>query len=231
MQAYRPRRSLHAATAAARPFWLVALGLALASLAAPATAQRVSLTPQIGFYIPTEKLAELAAGTGSSEIEAGPSFGGRLGLWFGSRLGVEASGSYVPTTFRFAQGAESVTSQDAKLFVGSGQAILFLLPRTGLLSVYLSGGVGLVSRGGVAFTGATDKTDVAGAVGAGAGLNLGGIALSLGVDLLGYSTAAQAPTSTAPDLRQRDVHLKFGLGMPFGGAGRHTMGLRSRGRP
>jgi hypothetical protein len=190
--------------------------------AGSAAAQQLSFTPQIGFYIPTEKLADLATGGDVSELEAGPSFGGRLGLWFGSRVGIEAAGSYVPTTFKLDQGTQQMVSEDAKLFIGSGQLVVFLLPRTGLLSLWLSGGVGVVSRGGVAFTASAHKTDVAGTVGAGAGLNLGPIALNVGADFLGYSAAYASSTQTIAEVRQRDVHLKLGFGIPFGGAGPST---------
>src|SRR5512143_1673750 len=87
--------------------------LAFAALGTPAAAQHLSLTPQIGFYIPTRNLPELATGGEFTEIEAGPSFGGRLGLWFGSRFGIEATGAYIPTTYKLTQGSSNPTSQDA----------------------------------------------------------------------------------------------------------------------
>jgi hypothetical protein len=190
-----------------------ALAALLLGAVTPAAAQRLSITPQIGFYVPTEKLTELAAGGQFSEIEAGPSFGARLGLWFGSRIGIEAGGAYVPTTFKVDQGSQNVTSQDAKLFVGSGQLVVFLLPRTGIFSLHLNGGVGVVSRGGVAFTSAADKSDLAATVGAGAGVRLGVVAVTVGADLMSYTAGS---TVTNSDLRQKDVHLKLGLGIPFG---------------
>ena len=193
---------------------------ALVTLAPAASAQRLSLSPQIGFYIPTEHLYQLST-TGTSgddfKLEAGPSFGARLGLWFGSRFGIEASGSYVPTTFQFTSTTGSnPIKQDAKLFVGTGQAVLYLLPRTSFFSVFLNGGVGVVSRGGVAFTGAAKSSDVGGVVGAGASLRLGGIMLTAGADLLGYKATYQGAQSTSQELTQKDISIKLGLGFPFG---------------
>src|SRR5262245_42464630 len=105
----------------ARSATLIAASLGLATAAArPALAQRLSLSPQIGFYIPTENLYELASGSSVNQLEAGPSFGARLGVWFGNRLGIEASGAYVPTTFKLSQGSQEIASEDAKLFNGSG---------------------------------------------------------------------------------------------------------------
>jgi len=188
----------------------VAAGLAV-TMCGIGAAQRLSLAPQIGFYIPTENLYELASGSSFHQLEAGPSFGARLGIWFGSRFGIEASGAYVPTTFKLTQGTQQIASEDARLFNGSGQVILFLLPRTGLLSLYLSGGVGVVSRGGVAFTNEADNTDIAGVAGAGAGINLGPLALTVGADLFSYSAKYVGTTQISESLKQRDIQLKLGL--------------------
>lgn len=196
--------------------WLTAAVLAGTS-AAPLTAQGFSVSPQIGFYIPTQNLYELANGE-TYKLEAGPSFGARLGYWFGSRFGIEASGAYIPTTFAFTSAGSQVTSQDAKLFNGSGQAVLYILPRTSPLSLYLSGGVGVVSRGGVAFTDDAESTDVTGVIGAGAGISLGGMALTIGADLFAYNAAYAGSAQTSETFQQRDLQLKLGLGIPFGGS-------------
>lgn len=197
-----------------RPIVVVAL-----TLAATATleAQQLSLTPQLGFYIPTEKLVELAGGGGTGELEAGPSLGLRLGLWFGSRIGLEATGSYVPTTFRLAQGSQQLQSEQARLFVATGQFVVFLVPRTSPLSVWLDAGVGVVSRGGVAFSGESDRTDIAGTAGAGIAISLGGMAVSAAADVLGYTASYTGSSQTEAKLEQRDIHLKVGLGIPVGG--------------
>ncbi|HEV8598196.1 MAG TPA: hypothetical protein VGQ69_02440 [Gemmatimonadales bacterium] len=65
----------------------------LAILPAPLAAHRLSLSPEIGFYVPTEKLTQLSSGSDSSELEAGFAFGARVGIWFSRRLGVQVSGS------------------------------------------------------------------------------------------------------------------------------------------
>ncbi len=200
--------------------------LALASvvtLAVPARAQSLSLAPQIGIYIPTDNLYKLASGGASSsdfKLEAGPSFGARLGLWFGSRFGIEASGNYIPTTFQLTPATgSSPVKQDAKLFLGSGEAVLFLLPRTGLLSLFINGGVGVISRGGVAFTSDAKTSDVGAIFGGGAGLHLGPIMLTAGVDLLTYTAQYQGTQPTSQELKQHDLNVKVGFGLPFGGGG------------
>lgn len=189
----------------------------LAGAVHPLGAQGLSFAPQIGFYIPTQNLFELAGGE-AYKLEAGPSFGARLGYWFGDRFGIEAAGAYIPTTFALSSGGSTVTTEDAKLFNGSGQAVFYVLPRTSPLSLYLSGGVGVVSRGGVAFTDAAETTDVTGVIGAGAGISLGGLALTLGADLFAYNAAYAGSSQTSESFQQRDIQLKLGLGIPFGGS-------------
>ena len=184
-------------------------------VSAPLHAQRLSLSPEIGFYVPTEKLTKLSSGSDFSEIEAGFAFGGRLGLWFGNRIGFEASGSYVPSTYKLTSGND-IQKQDAKLFLGSGQVIVFLLPRTSFFTVYLNGGVGVISHGGVAFTNAADKTDVSPVFGGGAGIRLGPIGLTAGAELFPYSTSYNT-TPGAESIKQKDLHFKLGFGIPFGG--------------
>lgn len=196
---------------------LLALALAGSSLVAPPLdAQRLTLSPQLGFYIPTEDLYTLSTGGDAYKIEAGLSFGAALGLWFGERAGLSVGGSYVPTTFKLNE-TGTVNSEDAKLFTGTAQAVLFLLPRTAPLSVFLRGGMGVVSRGGVAFTDDADTSDLAGVFGAGAAIRLGGISLTLGADLYSYTATFEGTGQTSSDFSQRDIQLKLGLGFPVGG--------------
>jgi hypothetical protein len=175
---------------------------------------RISLRPQIGFYIPTENLVELSQGGDVGKLEAGPSFGAALGLRFGSRFGIEANGAYVPTTFRLGSGS-SVQKEDAKLFLGSALATFHVLPPSSPLILYVNGGVGVISHGGVAFTSEAETTDLTGVFGAGAGIRLGGLALIAGADLYRYSANYQGTQQSASELKQLDFALKLGLG--FGG--------------
>ena len=190
--------------------------VAAAILPAEASAQRLSLAPEIGFYIPTEKLVDAANGT-VGELEAGPSFGLRLGLSLGSRVAVSVGGSYVPTTFAFQPGGGAPESRDARLFNGSGQLVVFLLPPASPLSVFLNGGVGVVSRGGVAFTDDSETSDVSGVFGGGIALTLGGMGVMAGADLFTYNAQYTGSTQVESELRQLDIQLRLGLNV-LGGA-------------
>ena len=194
---------------------LTAVVAAIGALPGLAVAQHFSFAPEIGFYIPTQKLSKLVQDGDFTQIEAGPSFGARLGLLFGSRIGIEASGAYIPTTYSLSSD-NTITKNDAKLFNGTGQLVFFLLPPTSFLSLYLNGGVGVMSRGGVAFTSAAKKTTVTPVVGGGLGIRLGPIAVTAGADLFAYKAGFEESGQTGEKVSQRDIHLKLGFGMPFG---------------
>jgi len=194
--------------------WVGWVGVLVAMGAGSASAQRLSLRPQIGFYIPTENLVEVSQTGEVGKLEAGPSFGGALGIRFGSRFGIEANGAYVPTTFKRGTGG-TLEKQDAKLFLGSALAVFHVLPPSSPLILFVDGGVGVISHGGVAFTAAADKSDLSGVFGAGAGIRLGGLQLIAGADLYRYSARFEGSTQTEGKLTQLDFALKLGLG--FGG--------------
>lgn len=192
--------------------------IAIAGSLHPASgmAQRLSFAPEIGVYIPTEHLVEATDGT-VGELEVGLSLGGRLGLWFGDRIGLSVSGGYVPTTFAFSPSGGPTEQRDAKLFNGAGQLVVFLLPPRSLLSLFLTGGVGVVSRGGVAFTDAAETTNLTGVVGLGASIRLGGISLNAGSELFAYNAEYDAGGLVSEQLSQKDIQIRLGFGIPFGG--------------
>lgn len=187
-------------------------------LSADAGAQRLSLAPEIGVYIPTEHLVVATDGT-VGELETGLSLGARLGLRFGDRIGLFVSGTYVPTTFALDPAGGEPERRDARLFNGTGQVVVHLLAPGGLLSVFLNGGVGVISRGGVAFTDAAETTNVSGVAGAGASVRLGGIALTAGAELFSYRARYEAGGLGSSELSQRDIQIRLGLGFPLGGGG------------
>jgi hypothetical protein len=200
-----------------RTAWLALGGVALALAAGSnAQAQHLSLSPQIGLYVPTKAMYDAATTGDIYQMEAGPSFGARIGLWFGKRVGIDLSGNYVPTSFKLENGGTAVSQQDAKLFTGAGQIVIFLIPSSSPLSLYVNGGVGVVSRGGVAFTSEASSSDVSGVFGGGAAVHLGPIGLHVGADLFSYKAQYQGSTATAQELQQLDVQLHLGLGVPFG---------------
>jgi hypothetical protein len=193
--------------------------LAVHAVADVAYAQRLSITPEIGLYVPTETLLEAANGT-IGELEAGPSFGLRLGISLGSRLSLSVGGNYVPTTFAIRPEGGDPERRDARLFTGAGQLVLHLLPATSPLLLFLNGGVGVISRGGIAFTDDSLSSDMSGVLGGGVGINLGGITLLAGADFYSYTAQYTGTTAVASELKQLDIQIRLGLGLFGGGLSR-----------
>ena len=189
------------------------VALLLAS-AAPALAQRLTLSPTIGVYIPTSELVKAANGQEFKQ-EIALSVGGRLGLNFGPRFGVVTSVAYVPSNLRFTFN-ENETKTDANLLFGTARATFYVIPPTSPLWLGINGGASLVKRGGAAYEDAEDKTDMGGVVGATVGLNLGGF-LSFYVaaeDYIYGRTFVEAGT-LEEKTTQHDVQLALGFGVPL----------------
>ena len=192
------------------------LAVALVGFAPPVVAQRISIAPTIGVYIPTTELVKAVNGQ-DFKHQVSLTIGGRLGIWFGNRFGIEGTGTYVPSKLTFTDTGQS--TEDANLFFGTGRVTLFLIPVTSPVWVSLNGGVGVVHRSGAAYANSTDRSDVGGAFGASVGIRLGHLlAFQVNADDYIYNASTDIPgiTPTDPSRRQNDVQLSFGLGFPLG---------------
>jgi hypothetical protein len=198
-----------------RSFWLLAL-LFTAAFAAPASAQRLSISPTVGVYIPTSELLKAANGEEFKQ-QVGIALGGRLGVSFSPRFGIETSVSYVPSKLNFQLDQTAAATQtDANLLFATARASLHVIPFTKPVWLTLNGGASMVKRGGDAYANATDKTDVGGVVGASIGLNLGGLlSFYVAADDYIYGTRIAEPTSSTKQT-QNDVQIAFGFGLPIG---------------
>jgi len=200
------RHFSHAATTLAA---LVAVTLTAQS----AQAQKLSLAPTFGVYIPTTELIKAVNGE-SFKQEVGLAVGGRMGIAFSQRLGLQVTGSYVPSNLRFALDGTSQTT-DASLFFGASKLSFFLLPPTSPISFQLNGGVALVKRSGTAYENLKDKSSVGGTVGAQLGLRLGPLPLLFAAETYLYKQHLEGLTSdTGEQASQKDVQLSIGFGFP-----------------
>ncbi len=198
-----------------------ALGLLAAAIwvAGPAQAQRVSLAPTVGVYIPTEELTKALAGEQFKQ-EVGIAVGGRLGLDLSRRLGFQATGAYVPSNLRFSLDQTQQTT-DANLFFGSAKLAFFVVPPNRLLSFQVNGGVAMVKRSGEAYAELEDRTSIGGTVGTLLALGLGPIPIQLGAEAYLYKQNLDGLTSaTGEPASQKDIQLSLGFGLPMGGGGR-----------
>ncbi len=133
-----------------------------------------------GAAIPTADLVDVlipTVGAFNFGHETGWTAGGRLAVWPTSRLGVEVEGAYLASDVEVVgvlAGFAADTSISASLFAGSLNVMYAVLaPPLEAVALYLSGGIGLVSRSGDFFEDLDDSTDIAGVVGLGLRYGLG----------------------------------------------------------
>ncbi|MGE5927523.1 MAG: hypothetical protein ACM357_09225 [Gemmatimonadota bacterium] len=194
---------------------LPALALTVAACAATAfpVAAQISLSPNIGVYIPTAELARAAAGEEFKQ-EISLLVGGRLGVGFGQRVGVTVTADYSPSELRFnAGGSEERTP--GNILTGSGRLTFNVLPPASPLLFMLHGGASVIRRGGEAFEDQLDRTDIGGVAGATVGIQLGMLSFYVNADDYIYKASFEGDTATE-QVTQHDVHLSFGLGVPLG---------------
>ena len=195
-------------------------GVLLAAGSHPLVAQKLSIAPNIGVYVPTTELIKAASGQEFKQ-EISITLGGRMGLQLGSRLGLEFTGNYAPGNLKITQTGAS-QSQDANIFTGSGRISYQLLPARSPIGFQVTGGVGVINRSGQFYANATNKTDIGGTVGASARFQLGSLLrLQVSAEDYIYKPKADIPGFSPNDqkLTQNDVHLSFGIGLPLLGLG------------
>lgn len=200
---------------------LVAGSALLAMGAQSAQAQRISLTPNIGVYIPTTELVKAASG---EEFKQEMTFtvGGRLGIQLGSRLGLEVTGAYAPSDLKVTSSGFGDQTEDANVFTGSGRLSFHVIPPSSPLSFMVTGGVGVINRSGAFYANVDKKTDIGATLGATAGFRLGSLLhLSVSAEDYLYKPQAEIPGFGPSDekLTQNDIHLSFGVGIPLLGLG------------
>jgi Outer membrane protein beta-barrel domain len=196
-------------------------GVLLVTGANPLTAQRISIAPNIGVYVPTTELVKAASGQEFKQ-EISLTVGGRVGIALGQRLGLEFTGAYAPSDLKISQSGFGDQNQDANIFTGSGRISYQLVPMSSPIAFLVTGGVGVVNRSGDFYAGMTDKTDIGGTVGASARFRLGKLLrIQLSAEDYLYKPKGDIPGFTPSDEKktQNDIHLSLGLGIPLLGLG------------
>jgi hypothetical protein len=207
-------------TAAAARVLLMGGVLVLATTGSVA-AQKISLSPNIGLYVPTTELVKAANGQDFKQ-EMSITFGGRMGIELSNRLGLELTGSYAPGNLKITQSGFSDQSQDANIFTGSGRVSLLLVPYSSPVAFLVTGGVGVINRSGAFYDGAEKKTDIGGTVGASARFRLGSLLrIQVSAEDYLYKPKTEIPGFTPADEKktQNDIHLSVGVGIPLLGLG------------
>ncbi len=194
-----------------------------AALASPASAvaQKLTISPTIGVYIPTTELLKAANGQEFKQ-EIGLAVGGRLGLNISPRFGILTSVTYVPSDLKVDLTNGQQVKDKANLLFGTARATLYVLPVTAPVWLSLNGGGSYVRRSGDAYQDATDKDDIGAVVGVTLGLHLGSLlSFYVAADDYVYGTrlesTTQGPTLGDTKKTQNDVQLALGFGVPLGG--------------
>ena len=163
--------------------------------------------------------------------EVGFNAGGRVAIWPTSRLGIEAEGAYVGSDVALrgvivgeTEPVDLTLSGD--VFLGSINVLYaFIRPPLEPLAIYVSGGVGFVSRGGDFYdfflsstTVELETTNVAGV--AGIGIRYG-VARSVNIraDFRDYISSYTANETQLPDVDsqlQNDILITGGVELTFG---------------
>ncbi len=173
----------------------------LGGLASPTAAQvQVGLSLVGGGFVPVGELFEsVRVGGESGPIvlnlgqEPGAVLGGRVTVWM-SRLGIDAEAVYAFSSADLPRPlTDAGAENDAALFLGSVNLVYVLVQAPfSPLSVYVSGGGGLISRTGGFFDNFESTTDLAGAIGFGVRYGFNRLAY-LRLDLRDYLSSF-APT-------------------------------------
>lgn len=208
--------------ATVRAFRLAAVALlatspALAQVGAPAQRTGVSITPYLGVLIPTQDLFDYQGQV--TKLSAAITFGGRLGVGIGQRIGIEGDVGYSPGSLEYS-GAGAAINQDVRILTGSGRLTLYLIPRTSPFWLAIGGGVAAIRHtfktGTAGSQTITPGTDVGGVIGASAGIRIGRIiAFHIGAEDYLYSASFDISGAKTAEKKQHDIRLTGGIRVPF----------------
>lgn len=199
-----------------RGYRAAVLTLLLALSPSTLTAQTtVGLSAFGGVYLPTSDLFDGVVPVdtfGPSSLKfkqkTGWTLGARIGVWPSSRIGIEAEVAYVSSDvegdFIVASGGRLIPvsgSEPGSIFLGSLNLVYALIrPPLEPLAITVSGGVGIVSRGGDAWKNFEDTSDIAGVLGLGLKYGIAK-ALWLRFDLRDYISSFEEKNLSAVSLQ------------------------------
>jgi len=185
-------------------------------LTGPAAAQ-VVITPVAGGLVPTSNLFEEQGTLTTARQATAFAFGVRALISATGLLGLEGSVFYVPSDLKITTTATGEVSRSAEMWYGSLRAIFVLNSVYAPLNLYFGGGVGIVSRTGDAYSGATGATDVTGTLALGALFRLNSsLRIRLEMEDYLYNARFAFPDiGETVDRFQNDLIFTAGLSVPL----------------
>jgi hypothetical protein len=199
---------------------LVGLCIVLAGLPSTVAAQQISFSLDGfgGVFIPASALSDSTGVDFSRTIQQQTTWavGGRAALWLSRRFAIEAEAAYTASDLEVS-GAPVDTTLAANAFLAAISALYTIVdPPFEPISIYVSGGVGLVGRGGDAFdTFFESASDVAAVVGLGVRYGIGH-GMRIRVDIKDYISSFQDESVGGDAKLQNDLLLTGGLQLTFG---------------
>jgi hypothetical protein len=206
------------------------LGVCLAGWAAlqgfpsvGAAQRKIEVVPFVGLYIPTANVVDQFDSACSCQVSTKQrtalDVGARVVVWATDRLALEGAFGYSPSGATTTAPGYATIDRSGTVITTTARVLAALGSRTRNRYVYLSGGIGLVVRGGDAWNGTMGRTRLAGVVGAGVRFAVAPpLALRAELDDLLYSAQfSTAQTRPTQSQFQHDLALSLGLAVPIGG--------------
>lgn len=199
-----------------RVMTIAALGAV--SLGATAEAQRLVITPHVGYFLSTEDLFEAqVSGRVTYRLQPALWYGGSIEVGITPRIGLSLVGGHVATDLR-RKSAIRDSLIPASLSHVAVQAVLRTADRSAKVSPYFNGGLGLMRRGGEAFRDEPSNSSLVAMLGAGVAVRMGAVATTVGLEVTDYSAAYAAAFDYNRKFLQRDLRFRVGIGWMPGGA-------------
>lgn len=153
----------------------------------------VEVGPLVAYYRPIGEFGENSLH--STRLPKAPSdlsglaYGAEARIWSGHRFGVQVQASVASSTVgAVATPGGLKPPATARVLVVSAQGLYAISPVESPVSIWVSGGPGLVHHGGEVYDGLSSTTDLAGVLGVGGRASLpGGLSASAGLAGLFYS--------------------------------------------
>jgi outer membrane beta-barrel protein len=204
---------------------VLALLLALVPSSLAAQGLKFSASGFGGALIPTTDLVDEATTDTIHKfgLKTGWTLGGRAAVWITPRFGIEAEGAYASSDLDITNveggAVQADTTLPATLFYGSINAMYTVIaPPLDPFSVYLAGGIGVVSRSGDGIEQAFgSKTEVAGTLGVGFRYSVSPTVI-IRADLRDYISSFKSDRLGSESKLQNDLLVTAGVEVGFGGS-------------